>query len=119
MKKVLIIDDNENILEVLKELLECKGFDVATMNRGNEVVEVVQYSKPDVVVMDISMGKANGYEIYTALKQNLHTCRTPVLLMSSEDLNESVTLMHLKIEEVINKPFDLEGLMVKLKNLAA
>jgi len=119
MKKVLIVDDNEDILKVMRSLLECKGFDVTIMDRCSEVVDVVQNTRPDVVVMDISMGKSNGYEIYTELKQNLNTRRTPVLLMSSDDLDAALMLMHLRIEEVISKPFDLKGLIGKLKNLAA
>lgn len=117
MKKVLVVDDNENILQVLKELLEVKGFKVSTMEGNKAVLERVQSSKPDFVLLDISMGNANGYEIYKVIKANILTSTTPVLLMSSSDLEESMFEMKLKSEDIILKPFDLKHLMVKLNSL--
>jgi CheY-like chemotaxis protein len=94
MKKVLIVDDNDNILKVLKILLENRGFDVATSDRAADVVSLVQWLKPDVVLMDILMGKSNGFDIYTDLKQNINTRKTPVLLMCTDDIDACITLMH-------------------------
>jgi DNA-binding response OmpR family regulator len=119
MKTILIVDDNENILQVLKELLEGKGFEVTTMERGAAVLEAVQLSKPDVVLMDITLGNSNGYDIYKAIKENIATRGTPVLLMSSGDGIASVAISNLKWEEVIDKPFDLKQLIGKMHWLAA
>ena len=115
MKKILIVDDNENFLEVLSTLLTTKGeFEVITQRRGTDVLEIIQDTKPDFVLLDIFIGETNGLDIYKAIKENVPTCETPVLLMSGSD----ITVLT-ESGNVIAKPFDLKHLMGKINMLAA
>jgi len=115
MKKILIVDDNENFLEVLGNLLETKGpFEVITRRRGNDVLEIIESQKPDFVLLDIFIGESNGLDIYKAIKENILTREIPVLLMSGNDF------MNADSEAVIiAKPFDLKHLMGKINMMAA
>lgn len=116
MKKILIVDDNENFLEVLSTLLTTKGeFEVITQRRGADVLEIVQNTKPDFVLLDVYIGEMSGLDIYKAIKENIPTRETPVLLMSGTD----ISLLSAGDTHVIAKPFDLKHLMGKINMMAA
>lgn len=116
MKKILIVDDNENFLEVLSTLLTTKGeFEVITQRRGADVLEIIQNTQPDFVLLDVFIGETNGLDIYKAIKANIPTRETPVLLMSGSDIVGIVG----SDANVIAKPFDLKHLMGKINMLAA
>ncbi|KAA5532132.1 response regulator [Taibaiella lutea] len=116
MKKILIVDDNENFLEVLSTLLVTKGeFEVITQRRGADVLEIIQNIKPDFVLLDIFIGETNGLDIYKAIKENIPTRETPVLLMSGSD----TSVLSDSGANVIAKPFDLKHLMGKINTMAA
>lgn len=116
MKKILIVDDNENFLEVLSTLLVSKGdFEVMTQRRGADVLEIVENTKPDFVLLDIFMGESNGLDIYRAIKANLPTAETPVLLMSGTD----VSVLSDHETNVIAKPFDFKHLIDRINMMAA
>jgi len=120
MKKVIVADDNESILQLLKELLEAKGFEVVTLRSGTAVLDVAQLSKPDLILLDSTLGNCNGYDIYKALKANMPTSEIPVLLMSPDYTEEAMTLLECAPwEEVIWKPFDMQHLLLRLDHLAA
>jgi DNA-binding response OmpR family regulator len=116
MKKILIVDDNENFLEVLSTLLTTKGeFEVITERRGANVLEKVQKIKPDFVLLDVFIGETNGLDIYKAIKENKPTRETPVLLMSGAD----ISVLSFNGANVIAKPFDLKHLIGRINMLAA
>lgn len=116
MKKILIVDDNENFLEVLSTLLVSKGdFEVITQRRGTDVLEIVQNTKPDFVLLDVFIGGSNGLEIYKAIKANLPTAETPVLLMSGTDMS----VLSGYEENVIEKPFNFKRLIERINTMAA
>lgn len=119
MKKILIVDDNETILEMLQELLEMKGFQVQVVSAGNRVQEMVGREMPDLVLLDILLGKYNGVDICRAIKENPGTSHVPVLLMSAIERPLHLVRQEILPDDFIAKPFDLLHLLSRIEILAA
>lgn len=119
MKKILVVDDNEYILEMLRELLEIKGYDVQLLSAGNTVQDVVAEEMPDIVLLDILLGKYNGMDICKSIKENPCTSNVPILLMSA--MERPLQLLGQKVtpDDFIAKPFDIYHLMMKIERFAA
>jgi DNA-binding response OmpR family regulator len=119
MKKILVVDDNECILEMLKELLELKGFDVQLLSGGATVQDVVEEQMPDIVLLDILLGRCNGMDICRTLKENPNTATIPVLMMSAMEKPLHLVGQHTTPDDFIAKPFDIYHLMMKIDRFAA
>lgn len=93
-KKIMIIDDNEEVLQVTQELLEHEGYDVIIHQNGFGVTSAIRVNQPDLVLLDINMPALSGENLAPIIRANAHTSRVPVLFYSSNDedsLLESVT----------------------------
>ncbi|NOG84865.1 MAG: response regulator [Planctomycetes bacterium] len=108
MKKVLVIDNNEDLLGTFEQTLRNEGFDVATANSGPEGVERFHRDSFDLVITDIDMPGMSGFEVIDNIKRNFFV---PVMLMSSDylpvgpgDVNE------LGVNAIISKTIDNETL---------
>jgi DNA-binding NtrC family response regulator len=80
--KILIVDDNENILDALKEILEQKGFEIAVAKNGNEGLMRIEQLKPDLVITDIIMPDMEGIEFISTI--NKKKCNIPIIVMSGD-----------------------------------
>lgn len=119
MKKILVVDDNECILEMLKELLEMKGFDVQLLSGGTTVQDVVAHHMPDLVLLDILLGRHNGMDICRSIKENPSTSNVPVLMMSAMERPLHLIGQSTTPDDFIAKPFDIYHLMMKIDRFAA
>lgn len=117
MKKILVVDDNEAILDMLKELLESRGFEVQLLSGGNGVQDIVEMRQPDLVLLDLLLGRYNGMEICSRIKQNPYTRTVPVLLMSA--MERLPAGQNTPPDGFIAKPFDILCLMTTIDRLAA
>src|SRR5918995_7053584 len=80
--RVLIVDDDRRMLDLLVDLLEVDGYEVATALNGAEALDLVLAFDPDVVVSDVVMPVVGGLELCRRLKDEAHTANVPVLLIS-------------------------------------
>lgn len=109
-KKILIIDDDQDLFQVLKVRLEANKFEVITAIDGMEGLEKAKSENPDLIVLDILMPKKDGYMVVKELKSNEGTKDIPVIVMSGKD-----TLKILFEEEGVTdyfvKPLDTQKLL--------
>lgn len=112
MKKVLVVDDDQNILEAVKFILTSYGFEVHTHSTGFNVVEVVLDFQPDLILLDIRLPGKSGTEICKELKQ-LH-CIIPVVLFSAH-VQPANFLDTLGADAFMKKPFDVKDLINTVK----
>jgi len=111
--KVLVIDDDEVILDIIKNLLEKKGYGVTCSEKGWDAIEIIGRDKPDLVILDMKLKDISGFEIIGRLRSNKDTLKVPIIAMSGhpeelikiEDRQEELALVS------ISKPFDLENLL--------
>lgn len=108
-KRVLILDDDIDILQICTIVLKKKGFEVQTLNNSNQVVSQVRSYQPDVILMDNWIPGPGGIEATRQLKQDPQTQRIPVIFFSA---NSNVTQLarEAHADYFLQKPFDITEL---------
>ena len=96
MKKILIVDDEQDIRELLKKRLEQNKFIAITAADGQEVLDICKTNKPDLVLLDIAMPEMDGYETCEKLKQDKETSGIPVLFLTAKDLEPESVIQRCK-----------------------
>jgi len=82
MKKILIVDDEQDIVVVVKIILKRAGFETESVNSGHECLDKLQEIKPDLVLMDVMMRGISGWETCKKIKENKKTMDIPVLMLT-------------------------------------
>lgn len=115
-KKILIADDDADILDALRLLLEEKGYRVSVSLRGEYVEELTKKGElPDLIVLDIMLGDKDGRLICRKLKNSERTKSIPVILVSAH-LNSRKSSMEAKATSFLAKPFESEILLKTIAN---
>src|SRR5215467_5916544 len=117
--RVLIVDDDRRILDLLIELLELEGYEIASASDGAEALELVQSFDPDVVVSDVVMPVLGGLELCRRLKEDQRTAYVPVLLISGirKSNDAGIEGLHAGADDYLDLPFRNEELLVKVARL--
>lgn len=105
-KCIYLLEDNDDIREMLQFLLEDE-YDVFGYETVKSFSEVMEYSKPDMIILDVMLGDGNGFDVCSRLKKNALTHHIPILMMSAnaQFFNRKDQC---KAEDFINKPFDID-----------
>ncbi|MEO6849963.1 MAG: response regulator [Mucilaginibacter sp.] len=112
-KKILIIEDDKDILEVLETVLAHNDYTVKGLDRTDDIQTLVEDYKPDLVLTDYLLSGTNGGKICQFIKKNPDTCHIPVILISAyPDL--AASLGNFGFDAFIAKPFDINVLMKKI-----
>ncbi|HET9786714.1 MAG TPA: PAS domain S-box protein, partial [Pyrinomonadaceae bacterium] len=117
--RVLIVDDNQKVLDLLVELLKPEGYEVAAASDGAIALDLVASFEPDVVVSDVVMPQVDGIELCRRIKQNPKTATIPVLLMSGsrQTSDDSIEGLTAGADDYLDIPFRHEALLVKVASL--
>ena len=107
--KILIVDDEPNIVISLEFLMKKEGFEVAVANDGEEALAKAASFAPDLMLLDVMMPEMDGYEVMRLLKADERTSHVPVVLLTALDDPES-TARELGADGYLPKPFDLTDL---------
>lgn len=118
-KKILIVDDNELIAEVMSYILTNNGYDVTTLNSGDGVVTQIKDSHPDLVIMDIMLPGIDGRDICRIIKHNKATENLPVIICSANDDIEDAMKQVGPPNDILSKPFDMSALLNKVEHQLA
>lgn len=114
-KKILIVDDNTDILEILTMLLTEFGYETKPLSSGERVTENIKEFQPDLLLMDVMLADMNGQEICKEIKLNIQTALLPVILMSgSQDLAKFLNVKGAP-NDFLAKPFDIDILLAKIE----
>lgn len=112
MKKILIIEDNEDVRENAAEILELEGFKALTAENGREGIKKVKYFNPDLIICDIMMPTMDGYEVLEYLSNHSETAGIPFIFLSAKaekaDMRKG---MNLGADDYLTKPFDADDLL--------
>jgi DNA-binding response OmpR family regulator len=117
MKKILIADDEPEIIDLVTTLFETQGFTVVSTSYGSQLLALFEKERPDLVIMDVMMPGIDGYSLQLNLSQEEDSKHTPVIIISA--LSASKTLFD-KFEQVKGffvKPFNTDELSKKVKEI--
>ena len=116
--KIALVDDDQNILTSISISLESEGFDVKTYTNGEEGLNGINESKPDIAILDIKMPKMDGIEVITRIRQNKDTENLPVIFLTSKDDEiDEVIGLRMGADDYITKPFSQRLLIERIKTL--
>ena len=118
MKKVLIVDDDQDLLEMVELALNEQGFNVCTSAEGKNFFEKVTSFNPDIILLDIFLTDADGRKLCAQLKEDPSLKHIPVALYSAGHITHS-SIIESNANLYITKPFDVMQLGEKLKGLLA
>lgn len=109
---ILLVEDDEGILSGLKMSLELEGFRVLTARDGLEALEIMNRTKPDLLIVDIMMPRMNGYSFLKRVRENEAWLTIPVIFLTAKSDKADVRLgKEMGVEDYITKPFDIMDLL--------
>lgn len=115
MKKILLIDDEKDFVDLVKKFLEMRGYAVIPAYNGIEALEKTK-ELPDMVLLDIKMPNMDGLEVLRRLRSNQDTVNTPIIMLTSKAETDSIfETQHLWASDYIIKPINLEDLLTLIK----
>jgi len=114
--KILIVDDEEDILDLVDLSLTADGFDVITARSGPEALEKVREEMPDLILLDISMPDMDGYEVMRRLKGDRRTSSIPIIMLTAaSDKRDKVRSFSAGADDYVVKPFDADELTARIE----
>jgi DNA-binding response OmpR family regulator len=117
-KKILIADDEPNIVAAIEFLLRQSGYEVHTARNGMEVLEAVEACVPDLVVLDVMMPLASGYEVCQRIREREEWRHIKVVMLSAKGRDAEVNKgLALGADVYMTKPFSTRDLMARIRGL--
>ena len=114
-QKILVVDDEQDLLEILKFNLETEGYEVATASSAEEALQM-DIASFDLLLLDVMMGGMSGFAMARKLKDNPTTANVPIIFLTARDTeNDTVTGFNLGADDYISKPFSLREVMVRVR----
>lgn len=105
--KVLIVDDNHDILDILAMIIEESGHLIKTISNGDEFFDSVRAFQPDLILLDIMLGKHDGRQLCAGLKSDSEMCHIPILMISASHTLLDLDRKECQSDGFIAKPFDI------------
>ncbi len=118
-RTIMVVDDEQDMVDLIKTMLEAKGYGVQSANSGQEAFNLLGEQRPDLIILDIMMPQMDGLEVLTRLRENSDTASIPVIFLTAkvheEDLRRGYKM---GAKYYITKPFTstqvLEGINLML-----
>lgn len=119
-KKILAVDDELDVVLIVKTALQTEGFEVETANNGPDALMLAKEHIPDLILLDVMMPGMTGFEVLRALKQNEKTAQIPVIMLTGvSERSKIVEAIGSGTSYYIIKPFDFEDLIDKVNQALA
>lgn len=114
-RKILIVDDDRDILEVMGIIMESEGYKVDLMSSGQKIFDHISTFNPDLIILDVMLGSMDGREICKKIKNTEDTLHIPIIMISaSHNVAESVK-KECEPDDFVAKPFDILNLINKVE----
>ncbi|OGR82265.1 MAG: hypothetical protein A2902_00205 [Elusimicrobia bacterium RIFCSPLOWO2_01_FULL_64_13] len=117
MPKVMVVDDENDVVELIKFMLEKDGHEVVTASNGIQALEKVAAANPDLIILDIMMPEMDGYTVNTHLLEKDDTRNIPVIILTAKGQMRDLFALGSNIVAFMEKPFDPKGLRDKIRDL--
>jgi len=119
-KRILVVDDDENILSLERTILEQKGFEVTTADGGEQALKLLKQEAFDLVLLDVMMPGKDGFEVCRQIKQDTRTKTMPVIFLTAKGGGEALAEgFESGAVMYINKPFTANKLLTIVNTMLA
>ena len=113
--RILVVDDEEDLCEILKFNLENEGYEVDTANSAEEALKM-DISSYNLLLLDVMMGEISGFKMANMLKKDKKPAHVPIIFITAKDTeNDTVTGFNLGADDYISKPFSLREVIARVK----
>ena len=113
--RILVVDDEEDLCEILKFNLENEGYWVDTANSAEEALKM-DLSQYHLLLLDVMMGEISGFRMANMLKKNKDTAQIPIIFVTAKDTeNDTITGFNLGADDYVSKPFSIREVIVRIK----
>ena len=117
MATILVVDDEPDLVEILRFRLEREGYRVLSAEDGPSGLEAVMRHMPDLVVLDVMMPGFDGFELLRRMKADARLAQIPVILLTAKaDLSSVIKGWNMDVDNFVTKPFDLDELAEMIEN---
>ncbi len=115
--KILVIEDDLDVAEMLNAYFRAQGYEVFTVNWGEDGVRSCQTVHPDLVILDIRLPDIDGYEVARRLRNDRRTADVPIIFLTEKrDRSDRLQGLELGADDYITKPFDVQELRLRVRN---
>ena len=120
-KLVYVLDDEEAVCEIIRIVLESRGYSVATADDGEKGLKMIKEKKPDILIVDLKMPKLNGYELISQLKLNPELADIPIIVITSltteSEHSDEEWREKMGVQDFISKPFEPLELVERIEKI--
>ncbi|KZS41643.1 transcriptional regulator [Aquimarina aggregata] len=118
MKKILIVDDEPNIVMSLEYTFKKKNFEVFIARDGSEAIDIAESSIPDVILLDIMMPNVDGYETLKKIKESTNLKHTKIVFLTAKNKATDIEKgLQLGADKYLTKPFSVKKLVLEINEL--
>lgn len=115
-EKILIVEDDEDIIEMISYNLEKEGFSISSVLNGEEAVRQVNAWKPDLVILDLMLPRMNGFEVCKTLRGRDGTSHVPIIMLTAKSQEaDKIVGLELGADDYVTKPFSPRELVARIK----
>ncbi|HEX6290681.1 MAG TPA: response regulator [Herpetosiphonaceae bacterium] len=115
--RILIVDDHEDNVDLLRMILRSQGYDILTASDGLQALEIIQHTIPDLMLLDVMMPRMSGYEVIEEVRRN-HEEYLPIMLITAKhDLSDKVRGLEVGADDFLSKPVQSAELIAKVRAL--
>jgi DNA-binding response OmpR family regulator len=118
-KLILCIEDDQEMIDLIRLILSRHGFDVRGATAGKEGLEIVRKEHPDLILLDLMMPDMDGWEVYQQMKADETIKNTPVIVVTAkaQSIDKVLGLHIAKVDDYISKPFSPQELLSSIDNV--
>jgi two-component system, OmpR family, response regulator VicR len=118
-KMILCIEDEPEMIDLIRLILSRRGFDIRGANGGKEGLEVIRKEHPDLILLDLMMPEMDGWEVYQQMKADEATKNIPVIVVTAkaQSIDKVLGLHIAKVDDYISKPFSPQELLASVDNV--
>ena len=117
MSKILILDDDQDLLSIVKSLLKKKGFEVLAFADWQKAWENIKRNKPNLILLDVFLKGIDGMDVCKKLKSTTSTRHIPVIMFSSYPNIAATAIEEFGADEFIAKPFEVNDMVRKIRDI--
>ena len=115
--KILIVEDDLDLADMLNAYFRVQGYEISTVNWGEDAIRACQTSRPDIVILDVRLPDIDGYEVAHRLRSNRRTAGIPIIFLTEKRASaERLHGLEIGMDDYITKPFDVQELQLRIRN---
>ncbi len=118
MKKILVVDDEKDIIELIEYNLKKEGFSVIQAYDGEAAVSIAKKQQPDLLILDLMLPRMNGIDVCKAIRANPATVDLPIIMLTAKtDESDKVLGLEIGADDYITKPFSVKELIARVRTI--